>query len=119
MQKRRPFRASCDHARFATLTSTSGGSIETDVKAFTVIPRAWPSGPSNVTTTTPVANRPKQERSERSAAIVAPDILGYAGTASDSVSDTRSKNDRTRSLYGSRSVALSSAPAIRTGSPKK
>ena len=43
--------------------------METAVKELTVIPRR-PSGPSKVTTTTPVANRPRHERSERETTAV-------------------------------------------------
>ena len=46
-----------------TLTRINGGSMDTDVNALTVSPRG-PSSVSNVTTTTPVAKRPRQERSD-------------------------------------------------------
>jgi hypothetical protein len=79
MQKGRPESASWDQAPRATLTSTSGGSIDTDVKALTVIPRG-PSGPSKVTTITPVGNRARHDRSDRSVlrfvVIVTPDMIG-------------------------------------------
>src|SRR4051794_7438572 len=45
---------SCIRAALATQHSTSGGSSDTDVNAFAVIP--WPSRPPAVSTVTPVAN---------------------------------------------------------------
>ena len=46
-----------------TLTRISGGSIDTDVNAFDRQP-PWTLAVSNVTTTTPVAKRPRQIRSD-------------------------------------------------------
>ena len=44
-------------------TSTSGGSSESDVTAFAVVPTGSPSGPTEVTTVTPVAKCPIASRS--------------------------------------------------------
>ncbi len=39
-------------------TSTSGGSRESELTAFAVVPTGSPSGPTEVTTVTPVAKWP-------------------------------------------------------------
>src|SRR5689334_2922469 len=43
-------------------TSTRGGSSETDVNEFAVMPRGRPSGSVVVTTVTPVRNEPRADR---------------------------------------------------------
>ena len=57
----RPASSSWALAVRAMLTSTSGGSIDTDVNEFTVMPWRFVA-PSKVTIATPVANRPRLPR---------------------------------------------------------
>ena len=57
----RPASSSWALALRAMLTSTSGGSIETEVKELTVMPWRFVA-PSKVTMATPVANRPRLPR---------------------------------------------------------
>ena len=59
--KGRPASSSWALAVRAMLTSTSGGSIETEVKEFTVMPWRFVA-PSKVTIATPVANLPRLPR---------------------------------------------------------
>ena len=54
-------KASCRHEARSRHHRISGGSIETLVKLFTVIP-IGPRGVMQVTTVTPVANRPSASR---------------------------------------------------------
>ena len=59
--KGRPASSSCALAVRAMLTSTSGGSMDTEVKELTVMPWRLVT-PSKVTIATPVANRPRLPR---------------------------------------------------------
>jgi hypothetical protein len=52
---------------------TNGGSSDTEVTEFAVMPTGSPSGPTAVTTVTPVVKRPKMSRSSLKFIVAAGD----------------------------------------------